>query len=242
MVKLELHFIHGFLGMAADWKPVQKFLANPELRFVNHDLNDHFLELKEKNKTQSFSNWALLMNQKLQLTDTPKLVVGYSLGGRLLSHVDSRFYEKRIIIGSHPGLLEHHSERLASDQKWVDLLFKVEMSEWLRQWNSQEIFKADKNRPNRPWTSAHRDLIGETLMSYSLGKQTLRDMDLRNNSVKTYWAIGENDHKFAVLIPRLKKILPERHIWVLPNSGHGLIFSQPQVVAEKIKEVVDDLI
>lgn len=238
MGKLELHFFHGFLGGPEDWTPVIKNLKAESVELISHNL------LEDKMKFGSDLNletWAQFKAKELNSRSSNKVLVGYSLGGRQLMHLPHQCFEKAILLGAHPGLVDGHEERKRWDRNWVNKIETLSVDEWLVEWNSQPIFTADQARPGR--AMSREDLCGylEILTSFSLANQSEKDAELKKFSQKYIWACGERDKKYLSLVERLEQILPLENIYTIEQAGHGVIFENPEAVAKLISEVVKDV-
>jgi pimeloyl-ACP methyl ester carboxylesterase len=225
-----IHFFHGFLGEPKDWKDVIAAL-DLKAEIHNHSLLDDF-------KGQTFSQWAQMKKKQRDSLGGRHFFVGYSLGGRLLMHLDLESSDKVLLIGSHPGLIKGHENRLSSDQGWIERSQELSPQAWLKQWNDQEVFQKDRRRPVRNFDRESFLTWMKILSQWSLSKQECRDSWFKQNSSQVYWCCGENDKKFEELKKmRLQPILPSTHLFSLPGAGHGVIFDSPGELARVINKV-----
>lgn len=233
MAEVVVHLFHGFLGEPQDWSPIVERL--PGFTVKTHDLVDDFNLLNDR----TLKGWADVKSHQL-LSEAAKkhIVMGYSLGGRLLMHLQPECFEKMILIASHPGLLEGKELREQMDNRWVTQYQKQSPENWLMAWNSQDVFSSDKNRPQRKLSSEKMQVYLKILKSWSLSQQQACDNFLKANQEKVHWVCGEEDQKFMSLRGRLLESLQPGHIHTIPHSGHGVIFDQPQAVADLLKEVI----
>lgn len=236
MEKIELHFFHGFLGAPADWNRVQEFVPQKEKYIiVNHSLSEDFCAMS---KEPSFNSWAALKNKQISESPNKKIIVGYSLGGRLALHLDSDLYDAVLLFAAHPGMNTGKEKRIESDFIWVEKSKKLSVPEWLKQWNSQDVFKNDRVRPERVMTQGQLGLHMDMLLTWSLARQSMLDEKIKKNSEKVYWACGEEDKKFLNLKDRVSDILPKDHIMIIEEAGHGILFDQPEAAAKVIDKVI----
>ena len=146
MSGVHLHLLHGFLGEPEDWQGVCEFL-DPGLKVISHDLNS--IPLPSPGDENPFSKWANQFAERYLLGGVKKVVVGYSLGGRLALHLPDAAFDQLILLAAHPGLLQGHESRQKTDQDWFDKTQTLSQSEWYSRWNQQEVFQQDKKRPQR---------------------------------------------------------------------------------------------
>ncbi len=225
-----IHFFHGFLGEPKDWEDV--------VRGLDLQAEIHCHSLLSDFKGQTFSQWAQAKKKEYDLLGGRHFFVGYSLGGRLLMHLDLEPSNKVLLIGSHPGLIEGHEKRLLSDQSWIEKSHQISKEDWLEQWNGQEVFQKDQIRPKRSFSNESFLTWMKILSQWSLAKQERRDAWLKEHASQVYWCCGENDKKFEELKKkRLQPILPQDHLFSLPGAGHGVIFDAPGGVARLINKV-----
>lgn len=106
MERLNVFFLHGFLGRPSDWDRIQAKLPVAEgLRFFNLDYFKNPL-LDPKNSLSSwadhFINW---IETQSGLHDR-NILVGYSLGGRLALHALEKkpgLWHRLVLISTNPG-------------------------------------------------------------------------------------------------------------------------------------------
>lgn len=235
MGQLELHFFHGFLGVPSDWRAVIECL--PE----NWSVSSHnILQDSHNLKKDFFSEWARMKEFELSQNVSKKILIGYSLGGRLLYHLQHEVYEKLILVASHPGLLRERSVRLSSDEEWVQKMKELSWADWLKAWNSQDVFSNDRLRPERLQDEKRCDQWAQVLKEWSLAKQVVMDSKIKNHRHKIFWGYGSEDIKFKKLRSRLSQSLEESHLFEIEGAGHGVLFDQPKALAQKIMEIVND--
>ena len=120
-------FLHGFLGQKEDWDPLFSHLKH---------LDCHAIDLPGHGTSPMTEDIALTIKQAFS---EAKTLIGYSAGGRIALELKERFpndYGQVIVLSSHPGLTseEERKERLAWDQKWIDLLKTEPIENFLDKW------------------------------------------------------------------------------------------------------------
>ncbi|MCJ8277579.1 MAG: alpha/beta fold hydrolase [Bdellovibrionales bacterium] len=235
MKKHKVHFFHGFLGQKSDWDQVINHFNSDEVESVCHDLWEDFKALN----SLSFSSWAEYKKEQLQSAEA-QTFVGYSLGGRLLMHLDPKLYQNLILVASHPGLIREEDKKLReeSDQKWERHFIEMEWKAVLDLWNGQEVFKYDRPRPRREESDYSRELLSKALISFSLSQQKLRDEYLLKSKDKIYWAIGSKDNRYSLLKDRITSLIGSDHVFEIEGAGHGCLFDEPLKVAQIIQGVL----
>lgn len=238
MEKINLHFFHGFLGLPTDWQQTISYFSAEKYQFHLHDLWD------DKNKIEqlSFGSWSELKGKSIRPKEK-NIAIGYSLGGRLLMHLPMELFERVILIAAHPGLRSGNERafRRQSDMFWAKKFQNQDWESLMNQWDGQEVFMGDKNRPLRNESDFDRQTLSEVLLNFSLSKQKKCDEILATNKDKIFWVYGSEDKKFASLTRRLEKSLNQDHIIEIKSSGHSCHFDQPEDLSRIIKNAMSDI-
>ena len=232
---LEIHFVHGFLGSPDDWGFTIKAMNLPNsVKIVRHDLLSDFKEMKKG--SDPFLSWSRFKHERWIDSLSKRFFVGYSLGGRLLLHLDPGDFQSLFLIASHPGLSRNRENRKIEDQKWAEKIKTLPWDLWVEKWNQRKIFIRDRIRPKRGEKGVLKKEMGEILKFWSLGWQQDRRDFIKQHWEKIYWIYGKNDLKFKNLKGVMEKLLPGNHIFEIPDSGHGVLFDNPQALGKKISE------
>lgn len=234
-------FVHGFLGLPSDWQAIQ-----------NH-LRDHYQNPFESVNLWSFAAQGATLSQLsakvAQLCEPGSLVIGYSLGGRVLLHLPGECLSKiagMILISSHFGWCGEPSptsdsseERAVAAEKRVrleqDLIWsqRFQSEAWddvLKSWNDQPIFKNDHNRPQRLEKDFNRKLLAEVIDKASLARQEGKINSGQIPWNKTLFLYGERDSKYSDLIKKWQTIQPKMAVAALP-SGHYPLVNSARTIA-----------
>ena len=186
----QIHFLHGFLGSAGDWNIFCPDLKNHS--FIFHSIENYMFPNLKGYKTY-FSAWldgfhSSLVNQN---HSNKKILVGYSLGGRLALHslVSSNLWDAAIIISANPGLKDESEKqsRIKNDTTWA-LRFQNEgWDEVLKDWNSQTVFANFQNSLCREEYTINKHAIKEMLINFSLGNQENLREEIKLLNTPTLW-------------------------------------------------------
>ncbi len=244
-----LYCIHGFLGLTSDWNTVVPSGINCE-KISLFSPQTHFIT--KFGTLRDIGNW---INQETRQAPHPRVLLGYSLGGRIALHAllaNPEQWAAAIFISTHFGLkdLNERKVRIESDQNWAE---KFESSNWektIHEWNSQKVFQGDNNEPERPQAFFSRKALGHALRNFSLGNQESLKDDLKRIKKPILWIVGENDSKFKQLseqIGALSEVTPSQctgsdiRIQVIPQSGHRILFDQPAILKQRIEDFLSQL-
>jgi 2-succinyl-6-hydroxy-2,4-cyclohexadiene-1-carboxylate synthase len=221
---IETYALHGFLGQPSDWS----FL--PEANAI-----DLFSQPSLGNK--NFAEWAKWFND-LTASISPKLLIGYSLGGRLALHAlrdDPGGWAAAVIVSAHPGLAEGREKRLEHDDLWAKRFLHEPWDRLIGDWNAQPVFENERDHPKRNEADFEREGLSRALTQWSLGKQENLSEALKQLPMPILWAAGENDRKPDRLFH------PKSKIWIAPQGGHRIVWTHQSMLREEIKRFKESL-
>jgi 2-succinyl-6-hydroxy-2,4-cyclohexadiene-1-carboxylate synthase len=227
--------LHGFLGSGADWDQLKSQSKRPQnSNWVTPSLFDGSIDLRFLQSFDSIVNFlrhSFLETIKTRETEM-RSFVGYSLGGRIGLHWLEKFpddFERWIFLSTHPGLGSEtdRSERLKSDHKWRVALNSLDRLEFLKEWNSQEVFKKSQTPQisNQIWS---REYLETALDQLSLARQKDFSALLQTAQNKITWAVGRQDTKFLQIGEKLKKDV--KFNFHILDSGHRIYLDQPNEI------------
>lgn len=241
MERINLFFLHGFLGRPEDWSAVVENL--PKLDHLRCFVPDYFNE-NTLSPLNSFEDWSNSFNswvKSIVSAGDKNILVGYSLGGRLALHSlteDSTLWSKVILISTNPGLsdelpdknaaLSAKEQRLKNDFLWSKKFSQNNWDDVLKEWNSQGVFAGSLLEPVRLAKNYDRSLLSAALSQWSLARQKNMLPALRQYSEKIFWVVGEQDKKYLELTTELIQAMPQFKVTFIPKAGHRVLFDNPQ--------------
>jgi 2-succinyl-6-hydroxy-2,4-cyclohexadiene-1-carboxylate synthase len=198
--------LHGFLGLPSDWDFLEP--ASPlELRKIN------VFQTLSPATGASMADWAQAFNAQVANETSesalrPRILVGYSMGGRLALHAllaQPELWDAAILISTNPGLPDgstpERRERVIQDERWAT---RFESDTWdtvLADWDALPVFRwhgggkpAVLQRPEADFTRA--DLAG-ALRSWSAGVQADLSGPLSRLQMPLGWVVGAEDTKYV---------------------------------------------
>ncbi len=196
-MKPQVYFFHGFWGRTQDF----------------HSMNSPAIDIKSVEYTQDellapdkpLSWWGERFDQwiKRHNVAVPLRAVGYSQGGRLLLQAfqaDPHYFEKLILISSHPGLVnkEDRKQRLDQDQQKAQHFRTWDWSKLQASWNAQGVFQGGKETIRKE-EDFDREILALCLENWSLGwQENFRELILQwPDKIKII--LGEKDSKYVAL-------------------------------------------
>lgn len=246
MARVNLIFLHGFLGRPSDWEECLKEIGPlpADCKVITLD----YLNTAGLGPASNFSVWASHLNHLVSHLEGEKnFLIGYSLGGRLgLQALRDRpsLWEKGIFVSTNPGLprnaKEEIQQRLQQDHDWSLRFEKEDWSSLMKAWNSQGVLQSSSGyEPDRQEDDYSREDLKNILQRWSLGMQDDFRSWILSNAEKLEWIAGQQDKKFASLARELHELNPRLKTTLIENSGHRILFDQPRDLALKIKMAVN---
>lgn len=223
MNKPALIFYHGFLGGPEDWLSVIR-------AFSHYDCICMDLNTRDPLKTAELH----LRDRKPQ----PCFLIGYSMGGRIAWQLANAFpfIKGLIVLGAHPGLSneEEKKQRYHSDQAWVDLLEKGDMSHFLDTWYTQPLFSTLLQHKDRFASLLQkRHKRDPEILAAMLRTMTLAHQPLLVAFAPMLFLHGIHDLKYGNLYS------DQTLVEAIPDAGHAAHIENPQAVASAIQRFVE---
>jgi len=231
--------LHGAVGMAEDWKGFRV----PGWSVKRVDLW-RFLECCP----MSMPGFGRALNEEASATPGRKVLLGYSMGGRLALHAlleKSGIWDAAVVVSAHPGLEEEAARvaRRAADAEWAALALKGEWADFLAKWSAQEVLVsgaggAEMVLADRSKLALRRNAVARSFIDWSLGAQeSLWERVRREVSCPLHWMAGEKDAKFRELADRVQAL----ETWIAPGAGHRVPWESadfPRMVGEFLERAV----
>lgn len=228
-----LFALHGFLGKPSDWD----FLKE---KFHVKALNLYSPLLKNKNLKEA----GVVINHLADGTPHPRILMGYSLGGRLAMHAlitAPTFWDYAIFISSHPGLEneQEKNRRLQTDSLLAERFLKDPWEKLMADWNQQSVFN-QKEKIERLEKDYSRGTLASILRNWSLGRQDNLKDKLEELQIPLFFIAGQNDAKYVKLAKSLHLKNPHAQIWLAPNASHRVPWETPQAFIDQIERFFQD--
>lgn len=230
-----IHALHGNFGLPSDWHAS----LPPGLPATAW----HLWEIRRHHPAaRTLTGFATWFNDRVQsLPDPagPRVLAGYSLGGRLALHAyldRPALWSRLVILSAHPGLTDPktRSERLLSDAAWAARCRSEPWPAVLDRWNAQPVLTSRRSAPPRPdptLTEPWREEIADAFTDWSTGAQDDLMPRLRScATLRGLWIAGQEDPKFATVARATVAQLPGFQLQLLPGAGHRLLMESPEEV------------
>ena len=188
---------------------------------------------------KSFYHWSDDFNKnvrkKCKVTHK-KILIGYSMGGRLALHAlkrDNELWNQTFILSTHPGLATHldkpRRERRLWESSWSQKFLNKPWEMLISEWNQNESLSNSQCVP-RDEKKFSRSRLAQALTHWSLTKH---EKDLLK-STHLIGLIGGNDKKYLNIYQSLKEKNQFTTFEIIPDAGHRILFDKAHIVAQKI--------
>ncbi|WP_193212492.1 alpha/beta fold hydrolase [Luteolibacter marinus] len=224
--------LHGAVGQAADWRG----FGIPGWSVKRVDLW-RFLDCCP----MSLPEFGRALNREAVAVPGRKVLLGYSMGGRLALHalLEGGPWDAAVLVAPHPGL-EAESERAtrrAADAEWASKALSGDWSEFLAAWNAQPVLADSGMLP--PLSAQRRQAVARSFIDWSLGAQEPLGQRLGEIGCPVLWCAGERDVKFRELGERAVERLSAGELWIAPESGHRVPWDAPEAFQSKAGEFLE---
>lgn len=209
----------GFLGHSSDWDR----LDIPDLMAYDPSILKSWTSLWE---------WGQQLNALFEFGLEQKILMGYSLGGRLALHaliLNPSQWQAAIIISAHPGLQTESEKqrRRQEDQYWADRFQQESWQSLMEDWNRRDVFTDEVFQFVRDEKNYERWKIAKCLTQASLGCQDDLREAIGRLSIPILWVVGEKDKRYCHLAQSLNFQHPDSRVCIIEEAGHRVPWSQP---------------
>lgn len=241
--------LHGAVGMAGDWDSLARALAADGQVLRGVDLW-RFLMCEP----MGMRMFARAFNSEVERAggDDKRILLGYSMGGRLALHVlldRPELWSGAVICSAHPGLSDagEKVQRLAKDAEWAGRALRARPEDWLEfleLWNGQGVLGGTApeglEMKDRGPLKMRREAVARSFMDWSLGGQEDLLNELGGLDLPVRWVVGAEDEKFAALGERAVSFLPKGELCRVAEAGHRVPWEKPEEFAALVQKLVTE--
>lgn len=217
----------GFLGLPKDWTDVVPSAIIPSVPILP------FWEAADW-----LNQWALSF-------PAPRILAGYSMGGRVALHAlvkDPAVWSGGMILSAHTGLKtsEEKALRLGEDLRWGERFKNDPWEPLLADWDQRGALKSSK-RIERREADYCRYSLARALDIWSLARQDDLRPEIERLQIPVDWFTGEKDVRFSEIARSLKLRHASSRVVVIPNVGHRLLNAslRPYFFPQSVQEIGD---
>lgn len=230
---MEIWALSGFLGLPRDWDFLQwqnLVAVDWQAFFWNH-----------------LTDWGAKFNDCVaKQSQSAKILMGYSLGGRLALHAlinQPQLWQAAIIVSAHPGLMDpqERRKRRERDQIWAKRFENEDWTDLMQAWDAQEAFAYDSFSFHRKEIDYQRHQLVNALVQGSLGRQEDLRRQIEALSIPILWITGGNDNRYCQVAQTLTFAHPFSCWRQIEQAGHRVPWSQPLMFSEIVGEFLECL-
>lgn len=233
--------LHGFTATGAQWEPVAR---RSPFGFVAPDLPGHGAT---RISPIDLGTTLGALRDVLEVVAPPRVVVGYSQGGRLallLAAEAPELVDALVVVSASPGIAEdaERRRRRAADAALASEIEADDLDRFLDRWLAAPVTgtnhlpastRAADRRMRRENTPRG---LAAALRGYGQGSQpwildALPDLP-------TWIVVGERDRRYRRLGARIATTLPTSELVVVPGAGHNVVLEAPEAVAAVVHTAV----
>lgn len=175
-------------------------------------------------KAHTLWEWGERFNAYASRFDSPRTLIGYSLGGRKALHallLAPHLWDEVSLRSTHPGLVSNDEKRVrtAQDLVWAKRFLNDPWNDLMKDWEAQPVFNGS-HRPVRDEQDYDRRQLAFELTAYSLGAQDDLREKIASLNHPIEWVVGELDGKFTKLAQEIAQIHSRSFVRILPGIGH----------------------
>jgi 2-succinyl-6-hydroxy-2,4-cyclohexadiene-1-carboxylate synthase len=238
-----VYAIHGFLGESADWSHVKAGLEKNSEGSVNFITEDLFG--KDESGLLDFNKQTDSIINKIKSFDRfngKKILLGYSLGGRIGLHVlkkNPELFDHYVFLSTNPGLKtpEERKVRILHDQSWSEKISLENWDNFIKEWNSQSVFAGSADETKRDPSRYDLLKLKEAMVKWSLGQQSDFSDTIQMYDSKILWMVGDRDQKYCEIAESFKKSGVVQN-YIKASSGHRIWLDNPQAVVDEVSKLI----
>ncbi len=226
MTRATVYCLHGFLGRPADWDFLDG--ATP------HALKK--VDVFSGWSHGSMADWARDFNLRVSAgRETPRLILGYSMGGRLALHSlveNPTLWDAAVIVSANPGLVTTEAERsarLAQDEAWARRFESEAWEKVVSDWNQLPVFAGSAPIEARCEAEFDRQRLAHALRDGSPAVTPNLSDKITQLKIPMAWVAGALDPRYAAIATQMGAGF---EVKVIAGAGHRVPWDQPAAFME----------
>lgn len=241
--------IHGFSGGPASWRRVEAVLDAPSHALAIRGHGGESPPTPSEGPASFEAEVDRLGALVRAETPAPRLVVGYSLGGRLalgllVRHPDLFF--GAALIGANPGLggEDARMARRRDDERWARLIEEEGLAVFDDEWSALPLFASQHDldavrlaEQRRVRFSHDPAALAAAMRTLGLGVMPDYRPALRDVACRVELIVGGLDTKFSGLARQMAGLLPAATVRVVGGVGHNVPLEAPARLARLLNDV-----
>lgn len=227
--------LHGNLGLPEDWLALQSRFPYSQWTCPN------LWEFLKEDETLSLKEIGEIIRFEIEKMSYD-LLIGYSLGGRILLQALSEmkeYKEEVLLISTNLAISESLADdRLQWDQNWAQKCLDLKWNNFLDEWDSLPVFESDPLRVYPEDLINYKKEISRAFEQWSLGYQDFDSYSLMQIPHSFLLLTGELDIKCTENNQYWGAYLENVKHQIVPQAGHRLIMNQVEWVEKAIQKKI----
>ena len=247
--------LHGFTGCGDDF-----FGFSEKCKLVSHwhcpNLPGHGGDIDHganKIMCDPASTRVFIQNYIKEISPSPKLLLGYSMGARAALHLalaNPNKWRALILISPNPGIKNHKDRKIRRDEdhKLANRIETEGTSSFIKRWKetplikSQKSIRADWQKRMHEGREQHSSLgLATSLREFGQGNCPYLLDELNVLKMPVLILTGLNDTKYCNIASQIcEKLTNAEHV-PINNSGHMPHLEQPDMTSKVIDRFISKI-
>lgn len=245
--------IHGFSGSPASWRRVEALLDVPSHApaVCGHGgENPPAVSTGPAAFEAEVDRLAAAVQTEVP---APRLVVGYSLGGRLALGLLVRrpdLFRGGVLIGANPGIAgeDVRVARRRDDDRWARLVEEEGLAVFDNEWSALPLFASQRDLDTERLAEQRRTrlshdpaALGAAMRALGLGVMPDYRSALGGVRCRVDLIVGGLDTKFESLARQMAETLPSASVHVVQGAGHNVPLEAPAELARLLNATLGNV-
>ncbi len=183
---------------------------------------------------------------ELASLERPRVLVGYSMGGRIALGVvlhRPELVDALVIISAAPGIRSSadREDRQRSDERRATRIAAIGVEQFVSEWVAQPLFASMAVR-SADWRAADLAMrasntaegLAGALRQLGQGVMPWMGREIRDIVAPAMFVAGARDRRYLATARRMAKAAPRGREWVASAAGHAVVAEDPRAVATAI--------
>jgi 2-succinyl-6-hydroxy-2,4-cyclohexadiene-1-carboxylate synthase len=230
--------LHGFTQRGSTWDEAAALDGDA---WIAPDLPGH-----GGRPVASWEETIEALGARLHDLERPRVLVGYSMGGRLgLGVVLHRpeLVDALVVVSASPGIrsVADRRRRAEADAALAERIRAMGVEAFVDEWMARPMFSGLAAR-GRSWLESDRSArtgssaegLAGALVELGQGTMPWLGPRIRDIVAPATFVAGTEDARYAAVARRMARTAPRGRVWMVPDCGHAVVGEDPRAVAAAV--------